>query len=156
KAQDAARQAVRSLGADERGTLVLFSRNAEENMRATTDRGRLEGAIGAAKVGGGSTRYGPALKLAASILSQSRASRREAILISDFQRGGWTGSEDARFPESMTLNTVSVASSPVTNISVPSVNFGRASFSGQERVTVTAGVSNKSDKPAADVPVVLE
>src|SRR5690242_4300633 len=44
KAQDAARQAVRGLGADDRGTLVLFGKNAEENMRATPDRGRLEGA----------------------------------------------------------------------------------------------------------------
>ena len=42
RAQDAARTAIGSLGADDRATLVLFSRNAEENMRATSDRGRLE------------------------------------------------------------------------------------------------------------------
>jgi hypothetical protein len=156
KAQDAARQAIRGLGTDDRATLVLFSRNAEENMRATADKSRLEAAVNAAKVGSGSTRYGPALKLAASILARSPAKRREAVLISDFQRMGWTGSEDARFPEGMTLTTASVASPPVSNLSVPSVNFTRASFSGQERVTVTAGVSNKSDQPAADVPVTLE
>ena len=34
---------VRGLGADDRATLVLFNRNAEENMRATSDRTRLEG-----------------------------------------------------------------------------------------------------------------
>src|SRR5918912_4168896 len=34
RARDAARQAVSSLGSDDRATLVLFSRNAEENMRA--------------------------------------------------------------------------------------------------------------------------
>src|SRR6266566_3899636 len=37
RARDAAHQAVRSLGQDDHATLVLFSRNAEENMRATTD-----------------------------------------------------------------------------------------------------------------------
>jgi Mg-chelatase subunit ChlD len=155
KAQAAARQAVESLGGDERGTLVLFSRNAEENMRATTDHGRLEGAIRAARVGSDSTRYGPALKLAESILSRSPAKRREAVLISDFQRAGWSGSEDAHFPEGMMLTPVSVASSATTNLSVPSVTFARSSFSGQERVTVTAGLANRSDAPMTGVDATL-
>jgi hypothetical protein len=155
RAQDAARQAVRSLASDERATLVLFSRNAEENMRATTDKTRLEAAIDAARVGSGATRYGPALKLAASLLSRSTAGRREAILVSDFQRAGWSGSEDARFPEGMTLTPVSVASPGAANLSVPSVTFARSSFSGQERVTVTAGLANRSDAAARDVAVTL-
>jgi hypothetical protein len=155
RAQDAARQAVRSLAGDERGTLVLFSRNAEENMRATTDHGRLEGAIGAARVGADATRYGPALKLAESILARSSARRREAVLISDFQRAGWSGSEDAHFPDGMTLTPVSVADSRTANLSVPSVTFARSSFSGQERVTVTAGLANRSDDVMKDVGVTL-
>jgi len=155
RAQDAARTVVRGLGPDDRATLVLFARNAEENMRATADRSRLEAAIGAAKVGSGATRYGPALKLADSILSRSAIKRREAILISDFQRSGWSGSEEVRFPDTTTVSTVSVASANVANLSVPSVTFGRASFSGQERITVTAGLSNKGDSPASNVPVSL-
>src|SRR5262249_51438035 len=51
RAQDAARTAVRGLGPDDRATLVLFARNAEENMRATSDRARLEAAVNASKVG---------------------------------------------------------------------------------------------------------
>jgi hypothetical protein len=155
KAQDAARRAFRSQGADDKGTLVLFARNAEENMRATSDRERLEAAVSAAKVGAGATRYGPALKLGASILAGSGAKRREAVLISDFQRSGWNGSEDTHFPEGVALSTVSVASPPTPNISIPSVAFNRATFSGQERVTVTAGITNRSDT-AANVPVTLE
>jgi Aerotolerance regulator N-terminal/von Willebrand factor type A domain/CARDB len=155
RAQEAARNVVRGLGPDDRATLVLFARNAEENMRATADRTRLEAAIGAAKVGSGATRYGPALKLADSILSRSPIKRREAILISDFQRSGWSGSEEVRFPDTTTVSTVSVASPDVANLSVPSVSFARASFSGQERVTVSAGLSNKGDAPAANVPVTL-
>jgi aerotolerance regulator-like protein/VWA domain-containing protein len=155
RAQEAARTVVRGLGAEDRATLVLFARNAEESMRATADRTRLEAAIGAAKVGSGATRYGPALKLADSILSRSQIKRREAILISDFQRSGWTGSEEVRFPDTTTVSTVSVASPDVANLAVPSVTFARASFSGQERITVTAGLSNKGDAPAANVPVTL-
>lgn len=155
KAREAARAVVRGMGADDRATLVLFSRNAEENMRATSDRTRLQAAIDAAKVTSGATRYGPALKLAESILGRSSLKRREAVLISDFQKTGWSGSEDARFPEGMTLTTTSAASPPTANLSVPSVSFARAAFSGQERITVTAGLSNKGDEPLRDVPVTL-
>jgi hypothetical protein len=143
------------MGANDRATLVLFDRNAEENMRATSDRVRLEGAVNAAKVGSGATRYGPALKLAESILSRSPLKRRETVLISDFQRAGWSGSEEVHFPEGMTLSTVSVASPDTANLAVPSVAFGRTSFSGQERIAVTAGLSNKGDAPLKDVPVTL-
>ena len=155
RAQEAARSVVRGLGQDDRATFVLFARNAEENMRATSDRTRLEAAINAAKVGSGATRYGPALKLAESILGRSTLKRREAVLISDFQKSGWGGSDDARFAEGMTLSAVSVASDNTANLSVPSLNFARASFSGQERITVTAGLSNKGDQALKDVPVTL-
>src|SRR5436190_269116 len=100
-------------------------------------------------------RYGPALKLAESILSRSPIKRRAAVLISDFQRSGWSGSEEVRFPEEMSLSTVSVASPNTANLAVPSVTFARASFSGQERLTVTAGLSNKGDEALKDVPVTL-
>lgn len=154
RARTAAHQVVDGLAAGDKATLVLFGRNAEENMRATSDKPRLNAAIDAAKVGSDSTRYGPALKLAESILGQSALKRREAVLISDFQKAGWGGSEDARFPEGMTLTTTSIASE-ASNIAVPSVTFARTAFSGQERVAVTAGITNKGDQPATNVPVVL-
>ncbi len=155
RAREAARTAVRGLGNDDRATLVLFSRNAEEHMRAPADRSRLEAAINAAKAGSDSTRYGPALKLADSILSRSSLKRRDAVLISDFQKSGWSGSEDVRFPDGITVNAVSVGAPGTANLAVPSVTFARASFSGQERIAVTAGLSNKGDAPLEDVPVTL-
>ena len=106
------RARIGSLGVGDRATLVLFDRNAEESIRATSDRGRLEAALNAAKLTAGGTRYGPALKLAESILARSTLQRREAILISDFQKTGWTGSEDVHFGEGLTLTPVSVASTP--------------------------------------------
>src|SRR4029079_1810479 len=120
RAQDEARKAIGSIGAADRATLVLFSRNAEESMRATPDRGRLEPALATAKLTSGATRYGPALKLAESILARSSQQRKEAILISAFQKSGWTGSEDVHFPEGMTLTTVSVGSNDASNLAVPS------------------------------------
>src|SRR5438477_3567892 len=156
RAREAARSAINSLGASDRATIVLFSRNAEETMRATSDRGRLEATLASAKLTSGATRFGPALKLAESILARSTLQRREAILISDFQKSGWSGAEDVHFGENMTLTPVSVASDKYSNIAVPSVSFTRAPFSNQERVTVTAGITNKSAEPANKVPVALE
>ena len=156
KAKDAAHQAVRALGNSDKATLVLFSRNAEESMRATSDRARLDVAIDNSKVDADSTRYGPALKLAESILLRSTARRRETILISDFQRAGWTGSEDVHFPDGYAVTPVSVATPDAENIAVPSVTFARAAFSGTERVTVTAGIANRGATPQADVPVSLD
>ena len=156
RAKDAAHQAVRTLGNNDKATLVLFSRNAEESMRATSDRARLDTAIDTAKVDADSTRYGPALKLAESILLRSQARRRETILISDFQRTGWTGSEDVHFPEGYIVTAVSVATPGADNIAVPSVTFARAAFANTERVTVTAGIANRGNAAQADIPVSLQ
>jgi hypothetical protein len=156
QAKDAAARAISDLSVGDRATLILFSRNAEENIRATSDRGRLEAALNAANVTAGATRYGPALKLAESILSRSTLPRREAILISDFQKTGWSTSEDVHFADGITLIPVSVAAPDAANVAVPSVSFNRSAFSNQERIAVTAGVVNKSATPAKGISVSLE
>src|SRR5262245_53926755 len=57
RGRDEAKKVIGSIGANDRATLVLFGRNAEENIRATSDRGRLEGAVNAAGLTSGATRY---------------------------------------------------------------------------------------------------
>jgi hypothetical protein len=156
RARDEAGKVIDSLGAADKATLVLFGRNAEENIRATADRGRLQAALRASQLTAGGTRFGPALKLAESILTRSTLQRKEAVLISDFQKTGWSGSEDVHFSDGITLTPVSVATETVANVAVPSVNFARSSFSNQERITVTAGVANKSGAAISNVPVSLE
>ncbi|MEQ1868766.1 MAG: BatA domain-containing protein [Vicinamibacterales bacterium] len=156
RAKDAATLAINQIGVADRATLVVFNRNAEERIRATSDRGRLEGTLRAAQLTDGGTRFGPALKLAESILTRSTLQRREAILISDFQKTGWTGSEDVHFGEGVTLTPISVASTPAPNIAVPSVTFTRTAFQNQERIAVTAGIANKGAAQVNGVPVTLE
>ncbi len=53
----------------------------EVALRSTADRSRLLAALAGVEPGAGATRYGPALKLAGSILGESALPRREAILI---------------------------------------------------------------------------
>jgi hypothetical protein len=155
-ATDAAHKVVATLGAEDKCTLVLFSRNAEENVRATSDRGRLDAAIADAKVGSDSTRFAPALRLAQSLLSRSSLPRREAVLISDFQKTGWERHEEIHLPEGATMTPVSVATDGLSDLSVSSVAFTRDTFSGEERVKVTAGLTNRGSTPYTNVAATLD
>ena len=155
RAQAAARQAVAGVNPEDRATLVLFARNAEETMRGTSDQIRLNAAIDLTEPTAGATRYGPALKLAQSVLAESALRRREVILISDLQRSGWTGAEDVRFPEGTVVTPVGVGAADAANLAVTSAAFARTAFSDQERVTLTAVVVNRSAAPRAEVPVTL-
>ena len=153
----AARDAIGSIGMNDKATLVLFDRNTEEAVRATSDRGRLESALGAAKVTAAATRYGPALKLAESILARSTLQRREAILISDFQKSGWTGAEDVHFSESMQLTPV-VGRDRQDDEHLRAVGHLRAFVvlgPGTHHASRPASPTRRSDS-ATDVPVTLE
>lgn len=156
RARAAARRAVRALGANDRASLIFFATGAELDVRSTTDRGRLLAAIDAARVGSRATRYGPALKLAQRVLIESQLPRREAILISDFQKIGWNREEDLRLPEGATLTPISVAEAETSNVTVSSVMLQRATFSGQERVTVSTGLVNRSASRVSNLQVELE
>ena len=86
---------VDGLGGEDRATLVLFDRGVEEAVRATTDRGELELADRARPpCPSDATRYAPALREAQSLLSRSDRGRKEAFLISDFQKTGWERQEE--------------------------------------------------------------
>jgi hypothetical protein len=156
KAKAEAKKVADGLSGEDRATLVLFGSNVEENVRSTPDRVRLAQAIDAAKVGAQATRFGPALRLAQSILAQSAMPRREVVLISDFQKIGWEKQEEIRLPEGSILTPVSVATPDTANIAVTTVTFSRNQFSGQDRVTATAGIVNRGPSNAPDVPVALE
>lgn len=156
RAMTAARSAVGDIGAVDRGSIVFFDSGAEVALRSTSDRGRLNAALGDTAPGAGATRYGPALKLAGSLLSESALPRREVVLISDFQKSGWQGAEGVRLPDGATLTTVPITDLATANISVAPVTLQRSMFSGQERVTITGGVFNHSPAPAAGVEVTLE
>jgi hypothetical protein len=157
QAQEAVTEAVSGLNASDRASLVLFSSGAEILVRSSAEKEKLSAAIATAKPGAGATRYGPALKVAGSILADSRLPRREALLISDFQRGGWRGEEGARLPQGAVLTPAPVAAAvDRPNVGVSGVTFARSTFSNQERVAVTAGVVNRTDRPVATLTVRLE
>lgn len=158
RATAAARAAVNGLAPGDKASLVLFSTGADARVRSTADRGKLTSAIAAASPGPGATRFPPALKLAGSLLADSALPRHEVVLISDFQRRGWdesAGRADVRLPGNTTVTPVAIGDVDTSNLAVTPATLQRTRFEGQDRVVVTAGVTNHS-AAAAHVPLALE
>ena len=155
RAVDAVRSTIDGLGPSDRGTLVLFDSGAEVALRSSSDKGRLQAALASAQPGAAATKYGPALKLAGSIISESGLPNREVVFVSDFQRSGWLGAEGVRLPDGTKVTPVSVAEGAVKNVSITPAAIQRSMFSGQERVTITAGALNRG-ADAVDVSMALE
>jgi hypothetical protein len=156
-AVNAARGVVAGLNGSDRASVVTFGSGTEILLRSTAEHSALNGAIDAAKPGASATRYAPALKVAGSLLAESQLPRREVVLISDFQRSGWRGQEGASLPAGATLTTMPIqGTADRPNLSVTAVSLQRSRFANQERVAVTAGITNRSEMPVTNHPVGLE
>lgn len=157
RAQKAAAAAIASATPADRISLVLFADTSEVALRSTPDRSRAVAEINAAAPGPGSTKYAPALKLAGSLLSESLLPRKEVVIVSDFQRGGWQPDDTLRMPGGTTITTAVVEGAQGANLALTPVALLRSREAGQpERVTVTAGVMNRTATAANDVTIQLE
>src|SRR5262249_35993062 len=157
RARAAARDAISNLGSADRSSLVQFSSGPEVLVRSVSDKSQMESALDTAALSAGITRYAPALKLAASIVGESPLPRREVILISDFQRQGWRGAEGVHLPDRTTLTTVPITGDEASaNVSVTPVALEHTTFVNQQRVTVTAGATNRTDKPVSNLALTLQ
>jgi hypothetical protein len=155
RAVAAAGEAIAGLGPNDRASLVVFDAGAHALTQPTADRVRLRQALDEARPGSGVTRYTPPLKLAQSILGASALPRREAVLISDFQRTGWDGAAGAQLPAGTELRTVRIGSDDIANVVLAGVTLDRTRVAGRERVTPTAHLVNRGATPVR-VPVTLE
>jgi hypothetical protein len=156
RAQRAADQALAGATPADRISVVMFADVAEVVLRSTPDRSRAMAEINAAQPGPGATKFGPALKLASSMLAESLLPRKEVIVVSDFQRGGWLPDDTLRMPGGTQVTPVVVEGAQGLNLAVTPVALLRTSEGGQERITVTASVLNRTATPAANVPIHLE
>ena len=79
------------------------------------------------------------------------------VIISDFQRGGWRGEEGARLPQGVTLTPIAAqGAADRANLSVTGLSFARSTFSNQERLTVTAVVTNRTERSVSGSNIALE
>ena len=84
------------------------------------------------------------------MLDQSDLPRREAVLISDFQRAGWHGGEAVRLPAGAALRTIDVSNATSDDIAVTGVDVRRSIANGREVATLSARVANKSKTAVPD------
>lgn len=156
RATSAAGRVFDRLGPLDRASLVTFSRGARVLVRSSTDRLRLESALDTVSVGSEATRFGPALKVAQTILEESQLPSGEVVLISDFQKNGWTGNEDVHLPAGTKVTPVAVGGSLAENVQVADVSLARQSLSNGERVTATARIARQGGSRVRPVEVSLE
>lgn len=156
-------EAVRRLGGvgpRDRVTLVLFDEDAEARLRSTSDVGAVRAALEGTAPGSGTTRYAPALELAAGIVAGSRLPRKELVLVSDLQAGGWSPGEGGRLPSGVAFEVAGVGGEePAPNTGVVSVTLHREARSGEgsgDRVEVTARLRRRGGREPRTVPAVLE
>ena len=96
------------------------------------------------------------MKLASSLLAESLLPRKEVIVVSDFQRSGWLPDDTLRMPGGTLVTPVAVDVGQGLNLAVTPVALLRTREGGNDRVTVTAGVLNRSATAATSVPIHLE
>ena len=147
KAKDAARKAIRGLSAGDHATLVLFANDAAvaSDPMATPDR--IVAAVNAATLSSEATKIAPALKIASQVIAASQLPRREVVLISDYQRGAWTGRNEISFPRGTTITPVDVGGAVPSDVAVSQVTTDRDSTGERDRVTVAARLVNTGRAP---------
>lgn len=155
RARTEAQRVLDALGQGDRASLVFFGTTAEIALQSVDDRGRLTAALAAAAPGAETTRLSPALRVAGTILAESTRPQREVVLISDFQKIAWSPTDDDRLPSGTTFTPVAIADTETKNLSVTPVAVRRARFEGQERATITGGVTNRGADAATDVQITL-
>ncbi len=157
QARDEARRIFDGMGPLDRASLVTFSRGARVVARSSSDRLRLRGAVDTVTVSSEATRYGPALKVAQTILEESTLPTGEVYLVSDFQRNGWSGDEGVRLPAGSSVVTVPLGDgATVDNALVSDVVLPRQIVGGRERITATARVVRRGGTEPREISVALE
>ncbi|HVB37439.1 MAG TPA: VWA domain-containing protein, partial [Vicinamibacterales bacterium] len=144
RAQQLARDAVRSAPGGERVGLESFADRADLAVEPTLDRGLVLGAIDRLQPGFGATNYRAALGRAAGAIGPQPGT---IVLVSDLQSSGWDGGAATALPERVTVTLADVGA-PKGNVAVVDLrrqeggvvatlrNAGPATASGTARLTV--------------------
>lgn len=157
RAREAARRAITGIGANDRATIVAFDDDAAAITAPTADRGTLTAAIAGVRPGSEATRYGPALKLASQMLTGSNLPRKEVLLVSDFQRLGWSTRDEIAFPPATVITPVDVAGGDtvLADAAVVDVTVQRSENAERDRVVAAARIMNTGAEPLDNTEVTL-
>lgn len=144
------------MGPLDRASLVAFDRNATVLVRSTTDRARLRAVLDTVAAGSDVTRFGPALRVAQTILEESELPNGSVYLLSDFQRTGWAADEGVGLPAGSEFVPVALGDEAPENIQIAGLSLPRSVDAGRERVTPTVRLVRRGGTEPVEIPVTLE
>src|SRR5262249_46284787 len=143
---DRATEAVSTVAHDirsvDRVSVIAFDATAAQVVEPTADGARVDRVVKTLKPGSAPTKFGPAFRMAAQILTASEQSRREIVLVSDFHRIGFSRSDEVALPMHTTVKTVDVSRGEQGDVAVASVAVARQRDGARVRAIVTARVTN--------------
>ena len=142
RATAAARTVAHEARVTDRVSVIAFDATAAQVVEPTPDAGRVDRVLATLRPGSAPTKYAPAFRMAAQILSASEQGRREIILISDFHRVGFAPNDDVALPLRTSVRTVDVSRGESGDAAVVSVALARQRDGARARATVTARVAN--------------
>lgn len=134
RALDAAREAAGGMATQDRVSLVLFDGAGRVAVDPTLDAAAVRSVLDTLSPGWGATRIGTGLQAASGIVNASDRSRREVILISDFQRRGWEEGPRDRLPSGTRLITVDVGDDGIGALLATEVAIENSFVEGRQRV----------------------
>jgi hypothetical protein len=138
--------AVNTIANDIRSTdrvsVIAFDATAAQVVEPTADAGRVDRVVSTLKPSSAPTKFGPAFRMAAQILTASEQARREIVLVSDFHRIGFSPNDEVALPMRTTVKTVDVSRGESGDVAVASVAVSRQTDGNRVRATVTARVTN--------------
>ena len=156
RALEAARDAIGTLTPVDRASIIAFDDHARQLTEPTADQAVLRAALAEARTTAGGTRYSPAVRLARSVFEESERPRRQAIVISDFQRSGWKPQDDIRLPAGTSVEHVDLSTDSTSNVLITGVELSRDASDDRERTVVAARIANTGSDSVRAREAVLE
>lgn len=140
----------------DRVSLVVFDGIGRVVVEPTLDPGRVRQALDTIGPGWGGTQIGAGLQASSGILEASDRSRREVVLISDYQRRGWEDGPRDRLPASTEFVTVDVGDDGIGSMVVSDVALEHSFTGGRQRVQPVARVIRQGEAAPTTGELVLE
>ncbi len=156
RAVDEARQTLNGLVSPDRASLVVFDGVGSVVVEPTLDPGRVSAALDTIRPGWGGTQIGAGLQAASGILQASDRSRRELVLISDFQRRGWEDGPRDPLAEGTVFITRDVGDDGLGSMIVSDVTLEHSFTEGRQRVRPVARVIRQGEEAATRAEVILQ
>ena len=156
RAMEEAQDALGGLVSPDRASLVLFDGVGRVVVEPTLDPGRVRTALDTVQPGWGGTQIGAGLQAASGILQASDRSRREVVLISDFQRRGWEDGPRDPLPEGTAFVTADVGDDGLGSMIVSDVTLEYTFQEGRQRVQPSARVVRQGEEAPTRAEISIE